>query len=214
MAITAHFEDTPGRPREPRRTLRLEALGTLASGEASGVTIHNVSSNGLLLETEDGLEVGEALTIDLPLAGPTRARVIWSSGDLHGCAFDKPVSPATLSAAQLRSAVTSEENQTPGREESFGARLHRLRKEQGLSQSDIANRLGVSKPTVWAWEQGRAKPIGSRIATLAQALGVSEQQLTAVHERSSLDAVMARAREEVSQAFGVRVEQVKITIEI
>ncbi len=110
MAIAAHFEElaaAPGQPRAPRRTLRLEAAGALPGGEAARVLVHNVSATGLLLECAGPVEAGETLVIDLPYAGATPARVVWSSGALHGCQFEAPLSPATLSAAELRSVLAN-----------------------------------------------------------------------------------------------------------
>jgi transcriptional regulator with XRE-family HTH domain len=40
----------------------------------------------------------------------------------------------------------------------FGERLRRRRKDQGLSQDEVAALIGVSQPTVGKWENGRAMP--------------------------------------------------------
>ena len=106
MPIPGHFEDlpsAPGRPRETRRQLQLEAEGALPSGDAARVLIHNVSASGLLIETTVTLHEGERIEIALPGAGPAPAAVIWSSGALYGCRFKTPLSPGVLSALQLRS---------------------------------------------------------------------------------------------------------------
>jgi transcriptional regulator with XRE-family HTH domain len=217
MPLPAHFEAVlaaSGKRREPRRTLRLEAVGARETGDAAEVLVHNVSATGLLLETHAELAVGEAIEIDLPHSGATSARVIWHSGDLFGCRFDESVSAATLSAAQLQSAVVDEPEMLVISGESFATRLQRLRKASGLSMADIAARLGVSKPTVWAWEQGRAKPVDERIAALAEALGVGPEELVAGRDVTAIDHVLARVREDVARAYGVRAEQVRIQIEL
>jgi len=217
MPLSGHLETqsaSGATPREPRRTIRLDALGATLSGDDTEVVVHNLSATGLLIETLAGLGVGERFAIDLPHSGATEASVIWHSGDLYGCRFVDPVSAATLSAAQLRSAVVDEASEDLEPAESLGARLNRLRKEQGLSMADLANRLGVSKPTVWAWEQGRSRPVDSRIAALAEALGAEEQDLLTGRDSGAIDEVLARTREEIARAYGVRSEQVKIHIEI
>jgi transcriptional regulator with XRE-family HTH domain len=221
MAIPARWEEAAefaGSPREPRRTLRLETQGALASGHATNVMLHNVSATGLLLESTVALAVGETLEIDLPHAGAKPARVIWASGALYGCQFDTPISVAALSAAQLRSAVAEQVDLTPRAdappEESFAVRLHRLRKERGLSLGRIATQLGVSKPTVWAWEQGTARPVESRIDGLAEALGVERAELMASRNPSGLRDALARSREQIAQLVGTTPDKIRIMIDL
>lgn len=61
--------------------------------------------------------------------------------------------------------------------ESLPMRLRRLREQSGLSQSELAERTGLSRPTIWAWESGRTQPRHSNLQTLAHALGISEGDL-------------------------------------
>lgn len=221
MSILAHFDDdTPeaGAQREPRRTLQLEARGAIAGGAAAEVLVHNISATGLLLETATVLGEGEAIEVDLPHSGLTRAEVIWASGRLYGCAFAAPLSQAALSAAQLRSAVTDgvriaavKERGTNG---ALGARLQRLRKERGLTLSELARRLGVSKPTVWAWEQGKARPVESRFTPIAELLGVTVSELQAGDDDPALRDLVARARTQIAAACGTSADQVRISIEL
>jgi len=221
MAIAAHLEESAkssGKSREPRRTIRLETLGASASGDTSAVTVHNISASGLLIESDQSLAVGESLAIDLPHAESTAAAVVWASGRLHGCQFSKPVSGAVLSAAELQSAVGQElepgGHDEAGQRESFGARLQRLRKEQGYPLSRIASELGVSKPTVWAWEQGRARPVKGRIEALANVLGVSGRELLSGQDETGLEDLLTRSREHIADVFGVTAENVRIMIEL
>lgn len=221
MAIAAHLEDPPrssGKSREPRRRILLETLGALPTGGAADVTVHNISATGMLIECWHALAIGEKLVIDLPDAEATGAKVVWSSGRLHGCQFDKPVSKAVLSAAQLRSAVGQAVDGTAQQErpseESFAARLQRLRKERGLTLSEIADELDVSKPTVWAWERGRARPVAGRVEKLAQVLGVSGAELLSGRDVSALDEMLRRNREQIAAAFGTSPESVRIMIEL
>ena len=221
MAIAAHLEnlaDIAGKARHPRRTLRLETHGFAASTGATSVLIHNVSATGLLLESPVALETGERIEIDLPLAGVSPAKVVWASGQLYGCQFDTPASPATLSAAQLRSAVEPDLGIAPRMEalddEPFGARLQRLRKERKLTLADIAAQLGVSKPTVWAWEQGKARPVDGRMDTLAATLGVQRAELIPGELGSSLREMIGRSRDQIAGAVGVSPDKVRIMIEL
>jgi transcriptional regulator with XRE-family HTH domain len=221
MAIPARWEEPAkfaGNPREPRRTLRLETQSALASGHATNVMLHNVSATGLLLESAVLLAIGEMLEIDLPQVGATSAKVIWASGALYGCQFEAPVSIAALSAAQLRSAVAEQVDLTPHAdappEESFSVRLHRLRKERGLSLGRIATLLGVSKPTVWAWEQGTARPVESRIDALAEALSVDRAELMASRNPTGLRELLARSREQIAALVGTTPDKIRIMIDL
>lgn len=222
MAIVAHWEDAEGvagTPRRPRRKLQLEARSALASGGSAEILVHDISATGLLLESPVELASGEAMTIDLPQAAGTRAKVVWNSGRLYGCQFDEPISSAALSAAQLRSAVgqpvdIAHQRGASSTDASFGARLQRLRKTRGISQAHVASRLGVSKPTVWAWEHDKARPVGSRIEDLADVLGVGSAELLAGGGTSEAESLVARSRERLAAAFGTSPEKVKIWVEL
>jgi transcriptional regulator with XRE-family HTH domain len=221
MVIHAHLEEsaqTAGRSREQRRTLLLETQGVTTLGDAAHVLIHNVSATGLLLETQVALEAGQQLTIDLPQAGATLATVMWQSGHLFGCQFDAQITTAVLSAAQLRGATGREIELAPRpagtAAEGLAMRLQRLRKDAGMSQGRLAEKLGVSKPTVWAWEQGKARPIDSRIAGLAEALGVTSSALLAGQENPALRELLAACRDQIAGAVGVGPEKIRIVIEL
>ncbi len=224
MSISGHLADNPqsvGKEREARRTLSLDVAGALHSGEGAQVRIHNISSTGLLLECEARLAEGDLLNVDLPEAGVTRAKVVWQSGSLNGCRFDEPVSTATLSAAQLRSAVVAPveiESASDGGAsdsgESFGMRLRRLRKVRGFTLDQVAAQMGVSKPTVWAWEQDKARPVESRMSDLALALGVAESALSGGLADNGLTEVIARCRRDIANAARVAINRIRILIEL
>lgn len=226
MPIGAHFEEVDGggtRRGAHRRRLMLQTQGALKSGAETSVTIHNLSETGMLMESGTELEIEEAIDVDLPEAGPIHARVVWASGRLYGCAFDRPVSQYTLSAAQLRGAVEPgvDLDASPNVQgpvaiggETLGERLHRLRKLRGLTQGDLAARLGVSKPTVWAWEQDRARPIEDRIVPIAEALGVTTAELRPGRTIVGLPELIARCRGQIAEAVETTPDKVKIMIEL
>ena len=216
MSITARLEQAKSESARGarRRTLRFETVGERAPGDAQPVQVHNASATGLLLESDNSLAVGDALDIDLPHVGLTTAHVVWTRGALYGCRFDEPISEAALSAAQLRSDAGLDLGlaQQPG--ESFGTRLQRLRKERGLTLAQLGDKLEVSKPTVWAWEKGKARPIESRIGAIAGVLGVSEAELADVHDNAEARELLARSREAIARAFGTEPGKVRIMIEL
>ncbi|WP_308917335.1 helix-turn-helix transcriptional regulator [Jannaschia sp. LMIT008] len=55
----------------------------------------------------------------------------------------------------------------------FGDRLTGAREAAGLTQAELADRLGVSSETVGAWESDRAEPRADRVSRLAGMLNVS-----------------------------------------
>lgn len=57
-------------------------------------------------------------------------------------------------------------------------RMRRFREASGLSRAELADRTGLSRPTIWAWESGKSTPRQSNLETLALALGISTQELT------------------------------------
>ena len=55
----------------------------------------------------------------------------------------------------------------------FGDRLATARERAGLSQTDLAHKLGVKESTLIAWEEDRKEPRANRLSTLAGMLGIS-----------------------------------------
>lgn len=52
-------------------------------------------------------------------------------------------------------------------------RMQRTRKITGLTQEELADRIGVQRNTVWRWENGKAKPEAETVSKIASALNVS-----------------------------------------
>lgn len=59
----------------------------------------------------------------------------------------------------------------------FGRRLRYLRQQLGLSQEQVAERLGVSSETISNLERGVHAPVFDRLEALAIALEVAPQAL-------------------------------------
>lgn len=87
---------------------------------------------------------------------------------------------------------------TQAHAESFGAQIRRLRTEKELTLSQIARHMGVSKPTVWAWEHDKALPIYSRVPGLAAILGVQPSELAYTPPKITLADRMARLEAETA----------------
>lgn len=55
--------------------------------------------------------------------------------------------------------------------------IEQIRKSRGLSMQELASRLGVSVPTVWAWEVGKKSPMTDRLPAIAKALDCTVGEL-------------------------------------
>ncbi|ALJ14391.1 helix-turn-helix domain-containing protein [Sphingopyxis macrogoltabida] len=222
MAISGYFLPSPqntDKRQDTRRKLSLLAHGVQHDGTGIAVQIHNISGTGLLFESDIELASGDRIEIALPHAGDISAVVIWASGRLFGCQFEGPVSPATLSAVELKSApapapVFDEETAAPAMDDSFGLRLQRLRTMAGLKQADLAVRMGVGAASVSSWEKGRARPKRSSMAKLAAILGVQTADLIEDAAPEGLQKLLDRCREQIARAVGTRPDRIRIVVEL
>jgi hypothetical protein len=103
MTIPARLQIAPpatDRRASPRRKL---CLGSSLRGSGDEVTIHDLSSSGMLIETAAALAPFDGLEIELPEIGTRAAVIVWNSGRYFGCEFREPLPQAAISAALLRS---------------------------------------------------------------------------------------------------------------
>jgi transcriptional regulator with XRE-family HTH domain len=61
--------------------------------------------------------------------------------------------------------------------DSFAARLVRLRKERGFTQTELADRAGMIQVLISDYELGKLRPYGDVVARFANVLGVSADEL-------------------------------------
>lgn len=59
----------------------------------------------------------------------------------------------------------------------MGDNIKQLRKQKGLTQVDLAQKLGCTQGIITAYENNLKRPSVARIAQLAEALGVSTDEL-------------------------------------
>lgn len=81
----------------------------------------------------------------------------------------------------------------------FGDRLSAAREAAGLTQEDLAARLGVRMTTLQAWEDDGAEPRGNRLQMLAGMLNVSLMWLMS-GEGDGLDGPVSGDTEENANA--------------
>ena len=67
----------------------------------------------------------------------------------------------------------------------FSERLKKLRKNAGLTQVDVAEKLGISQPAYGSWERGIKKPTQDNLVKIAQVLNVSVDYLVGNSEEKS-----------------------------
>lgn len=118
----------------------------------------------------------------------------------------------------------------------FSKQLRELRRKSGMSVTELATALGVSRPTVWSWESARNRPRKKHIAALAATLGVTEAEillgaanrdeparlpdqktsksLPVTPVTSLLVDVINRAKADIANAAGTEPGKVRIIVEI
>jgi transcriptional regulator with XRE-family HTH domain len=214
------LEDESCERASQRRVLRLKTRGVTGDGKERPVVIRNISTGGLLLEADLAISPGEFVVIELPEVGAIPAQVVWRSDKLCGCSFDKKLSAAGLTAARLQGLPvnhfsTSSEASLENR--GFGPQLRHLRHAAGLTLADVAAATNVSKPTVWAWEKGKARPAPHRIAAIAEVLGVEPAALQDSPPQGSVTGsltVVGECRNLIAQVFGTTPDSVRIMVEL
>ena len=80
-------------------------------------------------------------------------------------------------------------------------RLVQLRREQGLSQEELASKLGVSRQAVSKWERAESSPDTDNLIALARLYGVSLDELL-LHMPGSGGAAAAAAAPEPEPEYG------------
>lgn len=85
----------------------------------------------------------------------------------------------------------------------IGARIRKYREACGISQVQLAQRIGVSNSRVSNWEQGVNRPDADFLADICKALNVSPSELLDVH--LSPDELTAQERR-VIEAYRTKTE--------
>lgn len=110
----------------------------------------------------------------------------------------------------------------------IGARIAKYRKEKGMTQEALADKLGVSSQAVSKWETDTSCPDISLLPTLAQVLGITVDelltgksesvQLLPLERRKSLEELTLRVKVLSAQGDKIRVNLpmslVKVCLEL
>ena len=79
--------------------------------------------------------------------------------------------------------------------------IRRLRRAAGLSQEELAGRLGVSRQSVSLWEQGETNPTVENIYAMADVLEVSFDELMASHTDGAVSPLPAEDEPLTARSF-------------
>lgn len=226
------------RRSETRRHLLFATSARGEDGQSQPVLVRDISARGLLLETEDGVTLDPVVAVNLPEAGDVEAHVIWQGDKLAGCRLDSHLSQPTIDAVRAKGeAAHAERPDLPddmdapvprNTARTLAARLKQLRLARDLTRAELAERSGISTPSIWAWETGRTVPRLGSLETLAKGLGVpvSELQIGAgadlaampVSERTGdlrlerLTELVAASKAQIAAIAGTTPDKITITI--
>ena len=107
-----------------------------------------------------------------------------------------------------------------GTKDSVGSRVRRLRRERKLTIAELADRVGVSAPTIWSWEKGKTSPRITRIPALAESLQIAESELILQDGENKqgsikrLDQEVARSKARIAALADITPDQVEIIIKL
>jgi len=93
----------------------------------------------------------------------------------------------------------------------FANRLAKIRKQRGLTQEELADKLGVSGQAVSKWETGNSMPDVALLGTLAHTLNVTVDDLLGIEPKHDVEMVPPEQKKNtiiriaVSSAEGDRV---------
>ena len=87
------------------------------------------------------------------------------------------------------------------KKETFGNMVAALRKEKGMTQLELAEKMGVTDKAVSKWERDLSFPDVSSIPKLAEILGVTVDELMQVKAESKEEPLKKRIDEIVDVAF-------------
>lgn len=63
------------------------------TGERHKVKVRNLSSGGMMVESDLEVEQGQRIVVDLRNIGPVRGQIAWARSEKFGVAFDRQVNP-------------------------------------------------------------------------------------------------------------------------
>lgn len=180
------------------QTLAINALFQL--GDVYGLEPHSCTDYAFLSPTSDFMrEMLEKWTYHYE--GCLDGKISREEYDLWLDAFNEDFNPADF-PRRYRETEDGYEPIEPWEPWCLAQKLKRLRKDQGLTQAELANLIGVTEPAIRSYEQAKRLPKESVIEALAAALEVTKESLTFFDFGSPNQA--AHALFQISKTFGLR----------
>ena len=92
-----------------------------------------------------------------------------------------------------REALLARKNQhIEPRSETLGERVARFRRERGITQTELAEKIGTIQPALSEYERGKVRLHGEVIVKIARALGVTTDELLGLADGPVADATKNR----------------------
>jgi transcriptional regulator with XRE-family HTH domain len=85
----------------------------------------------------------------------------------------------------LRGAIEMAAKAGTKAQDTLGRRIARLRRDRGLTQVELAERLGITQPAVSDYENDDTRLSAEAVIQIARILGVSADELLGIKETSS-----------------------------
>lgn len=106
---------------------------------------------------------------------------------MHGQALPEATPTIDHGDTRWEAVELPQKRAESGREavETIAQRLARIRRERGMTQVELAQRLGVAQPVVSDYERGELRLHGQLIVKLSEILGVSSEELLGLKKAPS-----------------------------
>lgn len=96
--------------------------------------------------------------------------------------------------------------------ETFGVALRRLRREAGVTQRELADRIGVDFSYISKVENGRVSPpAADTVVQIANALGVGSEELLALTGKIPTEVQKSVSTSKAAQEFLREAQQMKLS---
>ena len=194
---------------QPRHRVVLRVTTASRSGLCDlDAQLLDMSLRGFRIRTNAALAIGDAISIDLPHRDGVEAEVVWANTPEFGCEFAYPLTTPELSRSRLKGDPLAFRSS-----ESIGEQIVRLREARGWTRAELALRAGVSRPSIWGWENGKTQPRPSTLQRLSRTLGAPVGGVDTSDEVSVPEVEIARlVRQFVSSVEEARLQRLDLSV--
>lgn len=105
--LNVSFQPSAGRDdrADVRTRLLINATCDARTDKLTGLSVRDLSTTGVLFETDDDLQPPSLIKLHLPVVGICDARLVWSDGRYRGAKFVVPLTQSSVQAVYDRSKV-------------------------------------------------------------------------------------------------------------